>query len=97
MWSKLWIYAAVPNVFDCKQTLLKQVMEKSEEGLVLTGLVIECMAYTALHSPFIFLSIPVLFGLCMRGLIKVNQKLPPFLSQLGFTEAGLMSRGRRLC
>lgn len=44
MWSKLWIYAAIPVVFDCQQTMLKQVMEKSEEVLVLTGLVVECMA-----------------------------------------------------
>lgn len=71
-------------------------MEKSKEVLVLTGLVVEC-GWLILHSPFIFLHVPVLFGLCMRGLIKVNQKLSPFFPQLGFTEVGLMSRGRRLC
>lgn len=74
MWSRLWIYAAIPVVFDCKQI---QVMEKSKEVLVLTGLVVECV-WLILHSPFIFLHVPVLFGLCMRGLIKVNQKLSPF-------------------
>lgn len=52
MWSKLWIYTAIPIVFDCKQTLLKQVMEKSEEVLVLTGLVIECMANTTFSFNF---------------------------------------------
>lgn len=79
MWSRLWIYAAIPVVFDCKQTMLKQVMEKSKEVLVLTGLVVECV-WLILHSPFIFLHVPILFGLCMRGLIKVNQKLSPFFS-----------------
>lgn len=95
MWSKLWIYAAIPIVFDCKQTVFKQVMEKSEEVLVLTGLVAECMAYTTFF--FYFLLHSCLVWSVNERSNKVNQKLPPFLSQLEFTEAGLISRGRRLC
>lgn len=52
MWSKLWIYAAIPVVFDCLQTMLKQVIEKSEEVLVLIGLVVECMTYTTFSFYF---------------------------------------------
>lgn len=42
----------IPVVFDCLQTILKQVIEKSEEVLVLIGLVVECMAYTTFSFYF---------------------------------------------